>query len=169
MPNPYGPIPLDFGSMSGLPQVAEGSRDTGGKLSKTAVISALEAVKQRIAELERKNAVYEQQIMEVVAHQLNLAIHNTQQFCDKRITDMKEYFEAKLVEATAWQKDEDEDDDSDDDDSDDDEARVEASLEAKGDPGLLASINADIDIVIITDHFDCSQSFGMHFRTFSEL
>ncbi|KAG1815107.1 uncharacterized protein BJ212DRAFT_1300290 [Suillus subaureus] len=98
MPNPYGPMPLDFGGMSGLPEVVEGSRDTG-KLSKDAVISAHKAVKQRIAELERKTIVYEQQNMDVIAHQLNLAIQNAQQFYDRRMTDMKGYFEAKLAEA----------------------------------------------------------------------
>jgi hypothetical protein len=155
MPNPYCPAPLDFGGMSGMPHVAEGSRDTG-KLSKTAVISALEAVKQRVAELERKNTVYEQQIMEVVAHQLNIAIYNTQQFCDKQITDMKQYFEVKLAEALQ-KKEDDGDDDSDDNDGDDDEARMEASLEAKSDPGLLVSTNADINNIIGVDHFNRSQ------------
>lgn len=93
--------------------------------------------------------------MEVVAHQLNLMIYNTQQFCDKQITDMKQYFKVKLMEAL--QKKEGDGDDSDNDDGDDNKARMEVSLEAKGDPGLLVSTNADINIIIGIDRFNHSQ------------
>ncbi|KAG1854528.1 hypothetical protein F4604DRAFT_1265462 [Suillus subluteus] len=151
LPSPYeqlhAPLPGDSGVvvMPGPPQIESGSTgDTGtsGKLKKTAVVAALEAVKHAVTELERKGKVYEHQLEEILAHQNMMAI-NMHESYEKRIAELKEleYFEKKIEETLQRREDdEDEDDTDDEDDEDEDDARLEASLEAKADPGLLAII-----------------------------
>ncbi|KAG2144480.1 hypothetical protein DEU56DRAFT_754152 [Suillus clintonianus] len=126
----------------GLPSAAEKSGESA-KLSKTAVVSALEAVKQRVTELEKQLAQCARQhdLLEVVAHQ-NIVIQSIHNSCEKRLNDMQQDFEMKLagVLQTVEKGHGDGESSDEDDKEDEDEARIEASLEAKGDPGLLAVI-----------------------------
>lgn len=147
LPSPYEQLhaPLAGDSsvvgMSG-PQIESGSTgdtSTSGKLKKTAVVAALEMVKHAVTELERKGQIYEHQLEEIRAHQ-NMMAFNMHESYEKRIAELKEYFEKKIEETLQRHGDDEDGDDTDDeDDEDEDDARLEASLEAKADPGLLVS------------------------------
>jgi hypothetical protein len=76
--------------------------------------------------------------LEVVAHE-NIVIQSIHDSCEKRLEDIQQDFEMKLVDAWRMVKRGHEVEESSDlkDEEDEDEARMEASLEAKSDPGLL--------------------------------
>ncbi|KAG2355372.1 hypothetical protein BDR07DRAFT_1493291 [Suillus spraguei] len=128
LPSPYdqlhAQLPGDPGVvvMPGLPQIESGSKgDTSasGKLKKTAVVAALEAVTHVVAELERKGKVYEHQLEEILVHQ-NMMAFNESYEKEKRITELKEYFGKKIEETLQRHgEDKDEDDTDDEDDGDD--------------------------------------------------
>ncbi|KAG1855658.1 hypothetical protein DFJ58DRAFT_841086 [Suillus subalutaceus] len=129
-----GVIPL-YGQAQGLLPAAEKPGEST-KLSKTAVVSALEAVmKQQVTELEKQlsQCPSQRDLMEVVAHQ-NITIQSIHDSCKKHLTEMRQDFEMKLADALQTVKrghdDKESSDEDDEEEKDKDEARMEASLEA---------------------------------------
>lgn len=86
----FGIPPMNYGhpgpqggsvSTSAVPDLKAG--DTAGKLSKTMVLSLIEGLNRRIAELENIDGVRQQQVAQMIAHQSHRCEAGSQQMCER--------------------------------------------------------------------------------------